>query len=301
MSSNWSAEYTAKKGDVVLHIYRRCKNEPSMSHPRPVLFLVHGSSFAALPGYDLRVPGKEGYSMMDRCAEEGYDVWTMDHEGYGRSSRSESNSDIPSGADDLEVAAELIEKQTGSKSAMYYGQSSGSLRAALFAQRRPDRVSRVILDAFVWTGEGSRTLLKRREGLESYLASNRRAVTRESLHASLLRDDPQSLTVEAGVPDALADAALKDGDSVPSGTFVDMCSKLPLVDPAKIRCPVYIMRGEHDGIATLDDIIAFYVALPNNDKHFSMISNSAHIAPLGRNRDRFYQMMFFFLNLKPAD
>lgn len=301
MSSNWSAEYTARKGDVVLQIYRRCKEKPSISSPRPILFLVHGSSFAALPGYDLHVPGKDGYSMMDRCAEAGYDVWTMDHEGYGRSSRTDSNSDISSGADDLEAAAELIEEHTGARSAMYYGQSSGSLRAALFAQRRPDRVSRVILDAFVWTGEGSRTLIKRREGLESYLASNRRTVTRESLHASLLRDDPQSLTVETGVPDALADAALQDGDSVPSGTFVDMCSKLPLVDPARIQCPVYIMRGEHDGIATLEDIVAFYVALPNNDKHFSMISNSAHIAPLGRNRDRFYQMMFFFLSLKPAD
>jgi len=301
MSSNWSAEYTVKKGDdVVLQVYRRCKEKPSTSNPRPVLFLVHGSSFAALPGYDLQVPGKTGYSMMDRCAQEGYDVWTVDHEGYGRSSRTDSNSDISSGADDLEAVAALIEERTGAKSAMYYGQSSGSLRAALFAQRRPDRVSRVILDAFVWTGDGSRTLEKRREGLDSYLASNRRAVTRKSLRASLLRDDPESLTVEAGVPDALADAALKDGDSVPSGTFVDMCSKLPLVDPAKIQCPVYIMRGEHDGIATLEDIIAFYMALPNSDKHFSMISNSAHIAPLGRNRDRFYQMMFFFLNLEPA-
>ena len=113
-----------------------------------------------------------------------------------------------------------------------------------------------MLDAFVWTGEGSRTLAKRREGLASYLASNRRKITRDSLHAALLRDDPEHVTVERGVPDALADTALKDGDSVPSGTFVDMCSKLPLVDPAKIHCPAYIMRGEHDGIATLDDILA---------------------------------------------
>jgi len=300
MGKNWSAEYTVKKGAVSLQLYRRCKESPSLSQPKPVLFLVHGSSFSALPGYDLQVPGKSGYSMMDRCAEEGFDVWTMDHEGYGRSSRTSSNSDISSGADDLEVAADLIEEETGIQSAMYYGQSSGSLRAALFAQRRPDRVSKLILDAFVWTGEGSRTLSKRKEGLASYLSSNRRPVTRESLHAALLRDDPERLTVEDEVPDALADAALKDGDSVPSGTFVDMCSKLPLVDPTKIQCPVYIMRGEHDGIATLEDIIAFYMALPNNDKHFSMIANSAHIAPLGRNRDRFYQMMFFFLNLTPA-
>jgi len=300
MSKNWSAEYTIKKGDVSLQVYRRCKTPPAKGSKLPVVFLVHGSSFGALAGYDLQVPGYSDYSMMDLCAGHGYDVWTMDHEGYGRSQHTESNSDIASGAADLAVAADLIERETGAKAAAYYGQSSGSLRAALFAQLHPERVTRVILDAFVWTGEGSRTLIKRREGLADYLASNRRKVTRDSLRAALLRDDPQSLTVDKEVPDALADGALKDGDSVPSGTFVDMCSKLPLVNPTNISCPVYIMRGEHDGIATLEDIIAFYMALPNNDKHFSMISNSAHIAPLGKNRARFYQMMFFFLDLRPA-
>lgn len=300
MSRYWSAEYTAKKGNVDLVIYRRCKEQPLKGKNPPILFLVHGSSFGALAGYDLDVPGKTDYSMMDVCAAFGYDVWTMDHEGYGRSSRTASFSDIPSGADDLELAANVIERETGVAKAAYYGQSSGSLRAALFAQRRPDRVERLVLDAFVWTGEGSRTLAKRKEGLQSYLASNMRPITRESLHLSLLRDDPEHVTVERGVPDALADAALRDGNSVPSGTFVDMCSKLPLVDPAKINCAVYIMRGEHDGIATLDDILAFFKRLPNPDKHFSIMANSAHIAPLGVDRKRFYHLLHWFLTLPPS-
>ena len=300
MSSNWSAEYGVKKGDVHLQVYRRASARPERGRNPPVLFLVHGSSFGALAGYDLQVPGKTGYSMMDVCAGFGFDVWTVDHEGYGRSSRTSSFSDIASGADDLAVVAKLIEQETGVAKAAYYGQSSGSLRAALFAERHPRHVDRLVLDAFVWTGEGSRTLAKRREGLQSYLASNRRKISRESLHAALLRDDPEHVTVERGVPDALADAGLKDGDSVPSGTFVDMCSKLPLVDPARIDCPVYIMRGEHDGIATLEDILEFYKRLANGDKHFSVMANSAHIAPLGVNRARFYQLLRWFLELAPA-
>jgi pimeloyl-ACP methyl ester carboxylesterase len=300
VSRYWSAEYTVKKGAVNLQVYRRCKEQPARGKNPRVLFLVHGSSFGALAGYDLKVPGKSGYSMMDVCASYGFDVWTMDHEGYGRSSRTASFSDIASGAEDQALAAALIEKETGVRRAAYYGQSSGSLRAALFAQLKPQHVERLVLDAFVWTGEGSRTLAKRREGLQSYLASNMRKVSRESLHAALLRDDPEHVTVERGVPDALADAALKDGDAVPSGTFVDMCSKLPLVDPAKIDCPVYIMRGEHDGIATLDDILNFYKALPNGDKHFSVMAHSAHIAPLGVNRARFYHLLRWFLELPPS-
>jgi pimeloyl-ACP methyl ester carboxylesterase len=300
MTKNWNAEYATRKGDVDLQLYRR-RATPPAGGALPVLFLVHGSSFAALPGYDLHVPGRDDYSMLDVCAGLGFDVWTMDHEGYGRSSRTASFSDISSGADDLAAASQVIERETGQKKVAYYGQSSGSLRAALFAQREPDRVERLVLDAFVWTGEGSRTLAKRREGLASYLASNTRKVSRASLHASLLRDDPDGVTVEAPlVPDALADTALKDGDAVPSGTFVDMCSKLPLVDPARIDCPVYIMRGEHDGIATLEDILAFYNALPNSDKHMSVMKHSAHIAPLGVNRHRFYHLLNAFLRL-PSD
>lgn len=300
MTPNWKAEYTTSKGDVRLQLYRRRATPPDGA-TLPVLFLVHGSSFAALPGYDLQVPGRDDYSMLDVCAGLGFDVWTMDHEGYGRSSRTSSFSDIPSGADDLAAASVVIERETGKRRFAYYGQSSGSLRAALFAQRHPDKVERLVLDAFVWTGEGSRTLAKRREGLADYLASNMRKISRDSLRLSLMRDDPDGVTVESPlVPDALADAALKDGDSVPSGTFVDMCSKLPLVDPTRIHCPVFIMRGEHDGIATVADILAFYSALPNSDKHLSMLKNSAHIAPLGVNRHRFYHLLNGFLRL-PSD
>jgi hypothetical protein len=57
------------------------------------------------------------------------------------------------------------------------------------------------------------------------------------------------------------------------------------------------MRGEHDGIATLDDILDFYKRLPNGDKHFSVMTHSAHIAPLGVNRARFYHLLRGFLEL----
>ena len=49
--------------------------------------------------------------------------------------------------------------------------------------------------------------------------------------------------------EAFADAVVALDDSVPTGTYVDMCSKLPVVDPEKITVPTLIMRGQHDGIA----------------------------------------------------
>src|SRR5580704_11929353 len=41
----WTAEYTAKKGDVSLAMYRKRIGAPVAGEPaKPVLFLVHGSS-----------------------------------------------------------------------------------------------------------------------------------------------------------------------------------------------------------------------------------------------------------------
>ena len=45
---------------------------------------------------------------MNVFAGYGFDVWTMDHENYGKSSRTGSNSDIASGAEDLKAGIDLI-------------------------------------------------------------------------------------------------------------------------------------------------------------------------------------------------
>ena len=83
-------------------------------------------------------------------------------EGYGRSDKKRDiNFDIANGADDLAAATDYIMKTRGMKQFLVYGISSGALRAALFAQRHPERVARLALDAFVWTGEGSPTLAER--------------------------------------------------------------------------------------------------------------------------------------------
>jgi pimeloyl-ACP methyl ester carboxylesterase len=106
-------------------------------------------------------------------------------------------------------------------------------------------------------------------------------------------------TSEDAVAQAVADAQLSYGDSVPSGTFVDMCSVLPVVDPVKLPFPVLIMRGAHDGIATMDDLLKFFVKLPNDDKQFTVMAGAGHITHLGLNKDRFYNTFFSFLETPP--
>ena len=97
----------------------------------------------------------------------------------------------------------------------------------------------------------------------------------------------------------IADQELKYGDSVPTGTYVDMTTKLPLVDPAKVLCPVMIVRAEHDGIATDADILEFFALLPNPDKQIVKIGGLAHTALLGVNRARFHHALHAFLAMPP--
>lgn len=296
MPDVWSEEYWAKKGDVSLYVYRKRATAPKAGEkPLPVFFLVHGSTFGGRTSFDLIVEGRNHYSMMDHFAALGFDVWTMDHEGYSRSSRTDGNSDIASGVEDLKAVMPIVERETGQKSYMFYGQSSGALRAAAFAEACPERVERVVLDAFVWTGKDAPTLIKRSENLDHYRTHNTRPVDRAFYQSIFTRDKPG--TSEAIIGDAIADVEEAFGSEVPTGTYLDMCANLPVVDPKKVTCPVLIVRGEHDGIATEEDLVAFYRALPNMDKQFAIIAGQAHSSTLGVNKARFFHVLHGFLTI----
>jgi pimeloyl-ACP methyl ester carboxylesterase len=133
----WSQGYVANKGTVKLALYRKWPGNLGgwPDKPLPVLFLVHGSSLSAQPSFDLSVPGSE-YSMMNVFARSGFDVWTMDHENYGRSSQTASNSDIASGVEDLAAGLEVVRRETGRAKVHMFGESSGAIRAGAFAQNR---------------------------------------------------------------------------------------------------------------------------------------------------------------------
>ncbi len=248
---------------------------------------------ASQPTFDLHVPGRPDSSAMDWFAARGFDTWCIDHEGYGRSDKTRPiNCDISNGADDLAAGTDYIMKATGAKKLLVYGISSGALRAALFAQRHPERVARLALDAFVWTGEGSPTLAERRKKLPEFAAKNRRPIDRAFVQSIFSRDHPGS--ADEATVSAFADAILALDDSVPTGTYVDMCSKLPLVDPEKITMPAIIMRGQWDGIASVVDLMAFFNRLPNPDKQFTVMAGISHASFQQKNYLMVYHILHAF-------
>ncbi len=226
-------EHWTRKGEVRLFLWEKFVGSPD---GKPAVLFVHGSSMASQPTFDLsrsRPAGLVGDGLVrsarirllvrrhGRLRTLGQDTRHL--------LRHRQRRRRPGRRDRLHPR-----RLAASRASLTYGISSGALRAALFAQRHPDRVARLALDAFVWTGEGAPTLAQRRKKLPEFLASKRRPIDRAFVYSIFERDHPD--TAERRVVDAFADAILALDDSMPNGTYIDMCSKLPVVDPPRWRC-----------------------------------------------------------------
>ena len=161
----WSAEYWAQQGRGAARPVAQARGTPKAGEPAlPVVFLVHGSSNSSRTSYDLDVPGRGEYSLMNVLARSGYDVWTVDHDGYGRSGSSGNNSDFASSVLDLKAAIPVVVAETGQARMHFFGTSSGAIRAGAFAQEHPERVDRLVLVAFTHKGTGAPEIGRRRSG-----------------------------------------------------------------------------------------------------------------------------------------
>ena len=69
----------------------------------------------------------------------------------------------------------------------------------------------------------------------------RRPIDRAFVYSIFERDHPDC--AERRVVDAFADAVLALDDSMPNSTYIDMCSRLPVNDPARITMPTLILRS----------------------------------------------------------
>jgi pimeloyl-ACP methyl ester carboxylesterase len=291
----WSAEYWAKKGDVLLNLWRKRVGAPKAGEPPlPILFLVHGSSNSTRSSYDLAVPGKGEYSFMNVFARYGYDVWTMDHDGYGRSGSSGNNSDIASGVKDLEAAMPVVLRETGLSKVHMYGTSSGAIRAGAYAQVEPERVDRLILCAFTYKGTGSPEIGRRAARVEQLRASPRRLRDAAMIRSIFTRDGHAS-AYDPAMVEAIIAEEMKFGDQIPTGTYLDMAANLPLVDPTKVMSPVLMIRGIHDGNSTNEDLLDFYRQLPNGDRQFVILPHTAHSPGYGNNRHLLWYAVRNFL------
>src|SRR5437764_10225310 len=77
-------EHWTSKDGVRLFLWEKFAGAPD---GKPIVLFVHGSSMASQPTFDLAVPGRPHSSAMGWFARRGFDCWSVDMEGYGRSDK----------------------------------------------------------------------------------------------------------------------------------------------------------------------------------------------------------------------
>src|SRR3989442_7052831 len=103
----------------------------------------------------------------------------------------------------------------------------------------PDRVGRLVLAAFTYTGQGSPTLNDRAKQLDFYRTHSRRPRDRDMIRSIFTRDKVG--TADPAVAETLADAEMPCGDTVPTGTYLGMTQSLPVVDPEQVHSPSLLL------------------------------------------------------------
>ena len=103
---------------------------------------------------------------------------------------------------------------------------------------------------------------------------------------------------DKAVVEAFADAILALDYSVPTGTYVDICARLPVIDPEKISVQNLVMRGHYDGISPASsDLIAFFGKLvPNPDKQFAVMPGISHASFQQKNYALVYHLLLSFFS-----
>jgi pimeloyl-ACP methyl ester carboxylesterase len=277
--------HTVRHGDLQLHVWEKCAGDPM---GKPVLVLAHGSATAGRESFDLQVPGRPGYSLMDFLAREGFDVYAPDMRGFGRSTRPETHLRTEEAAADLAAVVAHVRALRGVDRVGLLAWSWGTQYAGQFVMAQGGQVSRYA--AYAQMHVGSPDLAARRERLPIFERTPYIRISEPGWKLRFASMTPASCN-EPEVMDAFARAAAQVEARSPTGPQVDLLTRLPLVDPACITVPVLMVHGEHDDVADLPGLWPFFSALPHADRQYSVIPGGGHMLHLQRGHAAFQRVV----------
>jgi pimeloyl-ACP methyl ester carboxylesterase len=290
-----SEDLMIPSGEPGISLFVRNKRPAAMtsfSADKTVLF-IHGATFPSESTFDLQVGGA---SWMDYIARHGYDVYLVDVRGYGRSTRPDATPvrALATGEHalaDFGTAVDFIRQRRGIERVNLLAWSLGTLTAGRYAASFPERVNKVVLYAPVW--------VRNEAPLAEPKATYRNqdiAAARSRWLAGVRPDKVQDLIppgwFDAWVAANAATDPLGAGQTpavmrVPNGPLFDRArpsAALPY-EPAKIRAPILLVKGEWDVDAPAAMAQALFPQLVNSRyKQYLEIGEGTHSVLLEKNR-----------------
>ena len=317
-------EYLVQGKDQGVKLFvreKRLANLPKIAKENVVLF-IHGIPSPASVIFDLAIPG---YSWLDYVAERGFDAFTLDIRGFGRSTRptemkEASFQNLPIvRADqvmrDIDVAVDFIRSKRKVDKVNIIGYSIGASWSALYATLHPEKVGKLVMYGAIYGKNstfisafgdptnpdrpnlemGAYRYLGRKDLLDQWDGwikpeSQDEWRDREVIEAwieTLLNSDP---TAKQRSPASI---------QVPNGPYIDwheIHAGRSLFDPAKVRASTMIVRGSAEEMLTneaADELLQKLTLAPS--KRRLDLGDSTHYALIEKNRLQLYRGVQSFL------
>jgi pimeloyl-ACP methyl ester carboxylesterase len=277
-----------ENGEVRLHVWEKYQES---SAGKPVVVLAHGSTTAGLESFDLQVPGKPSYSLMDTLAKEGFDVFAPDIRGFGRSTRPEGHMNTREAAEDLNVVVTDILVRRQAARVNLLGWSWGTQYGGMFVMAHPDKVSRYV--SYAQMHVNSPDIALRRSRISLLRRTPYVAIPERDWASRFTSMTPDSVN-DPVVVKAFAMAAAQVETRTPTGPQIDMVSHLPMVDARLVAVPTMIVHGEFDDVADPGGLFPFFHQLPNPDKRYVIIPRAGHMMHLQQGHGRFQREVSHF-------
>lgn len=267
--------------EVRLFLWEKYQGSPQGT---PVLVLAHGSATAGRESFDLKVPGRPEYSLMDFLARQGFDVFAPDMRGFGSSTKPEGHITTEQAAADLNAVVDFICKLHGVPQVQLLAWSWGTQYSGQFVMAHPGKVARYAAYAQMHTE--SPDLKARRERLATFQRAPYIRITEQGWKLRFNSLTPDEVN-DPVVMDAFAKAAALVETKSPTGPQVDLLTRQPLIDATKITVPTMMIHGQYDDVADLEGLLPFFTALPNPDKRYVVVPEGGHMLHLQKGYARF--------------
>lgn len=276
-------EHFIEANGVRLHVSEKVLGEAA---GKPIVVLAHGSATAGPESFDVQVEGRPrqgepDFSLMDYLAREGFDVFAADVRGFGRSTHPDTGVTTQEAAQDLDAVIDDVLKMRGAAKVHVVAWSWGTQYAGLEVMAHPEKIARYV--SYAQMHPNSPDVIKRRERLEEFRKGPYITIPEPAWKKRFTSMTPDAVN-DAGAVETYARGAFAVEKTTPTGPQIDMTTRLPLVDPARINVPTMMIHGQYDDVADTRGLLAFFEALNTPEKRYVIVPDAGHMAHLQAGR-----------------
>jgi pimeloyl-ACP methyl ester carboxylesterase len=283
------AEHWVDNAGIRLYVWEKYVGSPA---GKKVVVLAHGSATAGKESFDLQVPGKPSYSLMDVLAKQGFDVFALDTRGFGRSIHPDGHMTTQEASLDLNAVVDYTLKLRGVQKVSLLSWSWGTQYGGMFVMAAPQKVERYV--SYAQMHVNSPDISKRRPRIETFRKNPYLGIPEEGWKPRFYSMTPAEAN-DRQVVDAYAKAAVAVELKSATGPQLDMVTIMPMINPRLMPVPTMIIHGQYDDVADLDGLLPFFQQLPNPYKRYIVIPDAGHMMHLQKGHQLFQHEVVSFI------